>query len=107
MAGKKGSSHSGWEDRFHIKECIEAYKTHQGNCKRAARHLQMTHQYLRWVWIRAGLKPKGTSKRYICESIIEECFHASVLSVSKKHNIPVSTLRKRYVEYKKKADALI
>jgi Mor family transcriptional regulator len=96
MAGKKGSLHSGWEDKVHVKECLEAYITYQGNCKKAARHLEMTHQYLRWIWIRAGLKPKGSRAREISQDILNECNYNSVRSVAKKYNIPISTLNKRY-----------
>lgn len=96
MAGKKGSLHIGWKDRVHVKECLEAYITYHGNCKKAARFLEMTHQYLRWIWIRAGLKPKGSRSREISKEILEECKNSSVLSVSKKYKIPVSTLNKRY-----------
>lgn len=95
MAGKKGSLHSGWENRTHVKECLEAYTEYLGNCKRASKFLGMTHQYLRWVWIRAGLKPRGSRSRDICPKIIKECENSSVNSVAKKYGIPVSTLNKR------------
>lgn len=62
MTGKKGSLHSGWIDQKHIRECLEAYVTYSGNCRVAAGELNMSHQYLRWVWVRAGLKPKGVGK---------------------------------------------
>jgi hypothetical protein len=99
VAGKKGSLHLGWEEKIHVKECLEAYVTYEGNCKKAARHLVMTHQYLRWIWVRAGLKPKGSRARKISQDILDECKISSITSVAKKHNIPVSTLNKRYSKY--------
>lgn len=99
MAGKKGSLHTGWEDRVHVKECLDAYVTYKGNCKKAARFLEMTHQYLRWIWVRAGLKPKGNRSRYISEDILKECSNGSIRSVAIKYSIPISTLNKRYKKY--------
>lgn len=61
MAGKKGARHKNWELQKHVIECKEAYYNHDGNCKRAARALVMTHQQLGGIWKRLGLKPKGTS----------------------------------------------
>jgi hypothetical protein len=100
MAGKKGSLHSGWENRSHIKECVEAYNTYLGNCKRASKFLGMPHQHLRWIWIRSGLKPKGSRSRDIGQNIINECENSSINSVAKKYNIPVSTLNKRFKKLK-------
>ena len=68
MAGKKGSLHHNWENQTHVVECKEAYTAFNGNCKKAARHLQMTHQHLSWIWKRAGLKPMGTSWQPVEES---------------------------------------
>jgi transcriptional regulator with GAF, ATPase, and Fis domain len=69
MAGVKGSLHKDWENQKHIMECIQAYHDFGGNCKKAARHLMMTHQHLHWIWKRAGMKPKGTSWAPINENL--------------------------------------
>lgn len=95
MAGKKGALHSGWIDRKHVQECVKAYEECGGNCKRAARKLLMTHQHLRWIWLRAGLKPSGSRATAIPNHVIEECRASSVSAIARKYKIPVSTLRRR------------
>lgn len=69
MAGKKGSLHKDWEKQTHIIECVEAYDTFEGNCKKAAKVLIMKPQHLSWIWNRAGLKPKGMGKPPIIKNI--------------------------------------
>ena len=59
MSGKKGAIHKDWHTRPHIVECLGALSKNNNNVKRTARELQMTHQQLRWIAIRAGIKPAG------------------------------------------------
>lgn len=98
MAGKKGSVHRGWESREHISRYLAAFFEHDGNCRRAAKALDVTHQQLRWVWVRAGLQPRGTKKIAIPNHIVAECGLSPLSSVAKKYGIPRSTLRRRYNE---------
>lgn len=59
MSGKKGSTHLGWDSKPKIVNCLMTLWKNDYNVKKSARELGMTHQYLRWVCIRAGKKPGG------------------------------------------------
>ena len=54
--------HKDWESRSHIVECLQVIKRNNNNIKKSARELSMTHQQLRWIAVRAGIKPGGKCK---------------------------------------------